>query len=812
MTKPKKNTKEKKLFDNLLKVTYEYIKGRRYSPQSKESLIQRLNIHQDHLDIFESVLRDLKESGKVNESSSRFLPTSEQPDLKQAMPQTQQGLQQQIVSTKSTSAKIITGTIKVHPRGFGFVEPEDSSEQDIFIPKPYMLNAIDSDVVEVLVNPDSSSEKGPDGKVLKVLSRTRNQLVCTVFSTRQDTVLAHSMLLGAAHRIIVEPNSSTPLEIGDRILVHVDEWGSKNESTYTTLSKKIGHITDPETDIPAAILEHSIRTQFPKEAVSEALSFGTRVTKEDLVGRTDLRDLECFTIDPDTAKDFDDALSVSFANGIYTLGIHIADVSHYVKEGSALDIEASRRSNSTYFPGKCIPMLPSELSDNLCSLREGVLRLTVSVFVKVDMQGNTLSWDIQRSVIKSRKRFTYKQAKKILDGTLKSPHLPTLQRLVEVCELFKAQRAERGSVQLYMPELVIKVDEKGVPTGTEVVDYDITHQLVEECMLKANQIVALHLTKIGKNVTFRVHEEPAKESLEEFAALASAFGHHISPTPTPQEIQLFFASLDESRTSQYLATCYIRSMRLACYSPDNIGHYGLSLEHYCHFTSPIRRYVDTIVHRILFEENIDHDRLVKICNKASECERISAKAEGSVLFMKKLRLLQSTWQGSQFRQFEAVVTRIKPFGIYFDVLEFMLEGFLHISELDDDYFDFDEKTMQLSGRHAGFSYKAGDKLHVFVRHIDLIKQECSWNLAAHETSESDTTIGAPLPKAQNKHRAKKHNRKGPSKGSSKGPPKDLPKRRRKAPAQKAASHGTKKKSTKLTKPKDRGQKKQREKS
>ncbi len=733
MTKPKRSAKETKLFDNLLKVTYEYIKGRRYNPQSKESLIERLNIHNDHLAIFESVLRDLKEKGQIDITADKFLP-----------------------KTEKSGPKIVVGSIKVHPRGFGFVEPEDPNEPDIFIPKPYMQNAIDSDIVEVLVNPESSSEKGPDGRVLKILTRKRKQLVGTIYSIRQGQMLAHCMLLGEAHHVVVKTADATVLEMGDRVLLDVDEWGSKNENTYATLAKRIGNITDPATDIPAAILEHGIRTTFPKDAVTEALSFGTRVRKSDLEDRLDLTELECFTIDPDTAKDYDDALSISYQDGHYTLGIHIADVSHYVKHGSSLDLEASRRSNSTYFPGKCIPMLPSELSDNLCSLREGVLRLTVSVFVTIDQQGQTKSYDIKRSYIKSRKRLTYKQAKKILDLQMKSPLLASLQRLVEVCDLFKQERAKRGSVQLYLPELVIKVDDTGAPTDTEIVEYDVTHQLVEECMLKANEIVAWHLTKEGKNVTFRVHEEPAKESLQEFAALASAFGYHLSSDPTPQEIQAFFANLDESRTAQYLATCYIKSMRLACYSPDNIGHYGLSLEHYCHFTSPIRRYVDTIVHRLLFEKNVERDVLVKICNTASECERLSAKAEGGVLCMKKLRLVQKIWQKAPFGQFEAVITRIKPFGIYFDVLECMLEGFLHISELEDDYFDFDEKQMMLVGRHAGFGYKAGDRLHVLVREVDLIKQECSWHLADHESTKPISTSPALHSKKQHpKHGRKK---------------------------------------------------------
>jgi len=727
-----KSPKEEKLFNNLLRVTYEYVKGRRYNPQSKEALIEKLRIHHEHVDIFESVLKDLKESGHVHVEQEKIVAQSE---------------------SAANRAQIVTGTIKVHPRGFGFVVPDDPTLPDIFIPKPFMLDAIDADSVEVLVSPVPSSEKGPDGKILRVVSRERKQLVGTIYCIQNDTAMAYCGLLGEKATVVVEKPQNKNFTVGDRLLLDVTDWGSKTESTYTKVSKFLGHISDATTDIPTAILEHGIYEKFPSKAVEEAESFGDRVTKEDLKDRLDLRELECFTIDPDTAKDYDDALSLTFSDGIYTLGVHIADVSHYVKKDSALDVEAARRCNSTYFPGKCVPMLPNALSDNLCSLREGVLRLTVSVFVEIDQSGTTKTWKIARSVIKSKKRFTYKQAKAILDGKTPSKHKPTLELMLKLCNLLKDKRAERGSVQLFMPEFVVKVDDEGMPSGTEIIEYDVTHQLVEEFMLKANEIVAYHLTKEGKNVTFRVHEEPAKESLAEFSALASAFGYNISHDPTPQEIQAFFQSLDTtSQAAQYLATCYIRSMRLACYSPDNIGHYGLSLEHYCHFTSPIRRYVDTIVHRLLFEDGVDRNVLVKICNDASERERISAKAEGSVILMKKLRLLQQVSAKDSYRQYEAVVTRIKPFGIYFDVLEFMLEGFLHVSELDDDYFEYNAEEMKLVGRHLGLGYKAGDRLLVMMRHVDLIQQLCSWHLVTHSSFKPIKS----LPSYHQRDRKKKH--------------------------------------------------------
>jgi ribonuclease R len=717
----KKSKKQDRLFENLLRVTYEYVKGKHYSPQTKETLIERLKIHPEHIAVFEGALKSLHDTGKVRESSGKILPSVEsrvkQPDL-------------------------IQGKLSVHPRGFGFVESPDPNEPDIFIPKPYMNDAIDGDIVEVLINRETISEKGPEGKILSIITRSRTQLVGTVWAIRNNEAFAFCQVLGEKHLVKIKQLSqkkkqtkTAPLVIGDRVVLDVLSWGKKSEPTISTLAKRIGHISDPSTDIPASILEQGIRTEFPKEVVQEAAAFGTKVTKKDLEEREDLRHLECFTIDPDTAKDYDDALSLEKTASGYLLGVHIADVSHYVKAGSHLDREAQERCNSTYFPGKCIPMLPSELSDHLCSLRQGVLRLTVSVFVDIDKEGNTKSWRICRSVIKSQKRFTYKNVKKIFDKKLKSKHEPTLQRMLHLCNLLKDKRSERGSVQLYMPELTIRVDQHGMPQDTELIEYDITHQMVEEFMLKANEIVAIELTKQGKNAGFRVHEEPSKESLREFSALTKAFGFSLSQEPTPQEIQQMFSEIEVNATSQYLATCYIRSMRLACYSADNIGHYGLSLEHYCHFTSPIRRYVDTIIHRLLFEKNVEKDFVVKLCKQASDKERLSAKAESSVIHMKKLRLLDMLAAKHKYRQFEAVVTRVKPFGIYFDVLELMLEGFLHVSELDNDFFDYVDNSMCLLGRYQGISYKSGDRLHVMLGHIDLIQRECSWQLVTHSAFE-----------------------------------------------------------------------------
>lgn len=673
---------------------------------SEADLKERLGLPLQHNEVFHEVLQCLIKEGAIE-------------------------LKQGIYRLKKNPAEVATGVIRVHPRGFGFLQPHDPATYpvDIFIPKHLTHNAVDGDVVEVLINADSVSEKGPEGKVITILERSRTHLAGIICDIEPyGCNIAYVPLLGTSQRVVVHPSAEHTLKIGDRIVMEVTSWGSKETETQCKLTHVIGHISDPSCDIPAAIEEYELRSEFPNAAVLEAKKMSPKVTAKDLIEREDIRHIDCFTIDPDTAKDFDDAVNLTKdEKGHYHLGVHIADVSHYVRPGSALDTEAKERCNSTYFPGCCIPMLPPELSENLCSLKPNVNRLTVSVFVTFDSQGNELDFRIVRTVIKSSKRYTYKEALAILQGKKKSKHAPTMHLMVELCGLLKQKRYERGSVEFAMPELVVIVDEKGTPTKTDYITYDITHQLVEEFMLKANEIVARHLTQQGKNLTYRIHDVPSEDNLKDFSQLAIAFGFDLSEKPSPFEIQKLFDEALSTPYGQYLATSYIRRMRLAIYSPENIGHYGLSLSHYCHFTSPIRRYVDLVVHRILFGEDDNLENLELIASKCSDQERISAKAENHVVLLKKLRLLETVHQKEPRKQYEAVITRVKNFGVSFEVLDFMLESFLHVSELEDDFYQFDDVRALLKGRRTGQVFHSGDRLLVMLKHVDFITLESEWS-------------------------------------------------------------------------------------
>ena len=701
----KRKTPPKKRQQNLRKTLLEFMAGKRYSPMGQRALFKALALPTELYATCEKIITELIVDDVIVVKRKRLsLKTEDQ-----------------------VSEHTLLGIIRVHQRGFGFVIPEDREKypQDIFIPKPFIEGAVDGDQVRVEIAAGEISPKGPEGKVLEIVSRSHKELFGTVIDFQDGgTAVLYAPLLGPSKTVLVK-KSRKRLKIGDRIQVLVKKWENGSEVTTTELVKKVGSIDDAAIDVKCAILEFQLRDTFPNKAKEEALSFGKVVRKAEMQDRADLTDQQCLTIDPKTARDFDDALYIEKSKSHYTLFVHIADVAAYVKPGSALDREAFNRCNSTYFPGTCVPMLPEELSNNLCSLKEGVRRLTATVKMTFNLKGELLDSQIFRSVIKSKKRFTYEQAKEVLDGQRKSPHAPHLKLMTELCLLLKEQRKARGSVDLSLPELSLQIDSKGMPTGFRLIEYDITHQMVEEFMLKANETVAKKLTDDGKEGIFRIHEEPSEENLEEFYAMVRELGFKLSPKPDQKEIQKLFETAKESPFIQQLSVAFIRRMKLAYYSINNVGHYGLALDHYCHFTSPIRRYSDLITQRLLFENDvaINLDDIVLNC---SEKERASFKAEMSVLSLKKLRLLEQLAKTRSPLRASATVTKVKPFGISFDVEPFMLEGFIHVSRLGSDYYIYNDRSKKLIGERTGETFAPGVKIDIELVHIDLVMGECEW--------------------------------------------------------------------------------------
>lgn len=699
-------------YDSFKQVILEYLQGKKYEPIGERALLSKLKITPKFHGVCRQILKELLSEGVIVLKRKQF-------------------------HLNKPAKELLTGVIKMHSKGFGFVVLDHPGvyTQDIFIPKHLTENAVDGDRVEVEVDSDSTSLKGPEGRVAGILERSRTHVGATLhhFETPKR-VYAYSPLMGTSKMIAVVPRKQSV--VGDRVILKITDWGNDDKPPQGEIAHYLGSINDASIDIESAIEEFDLHKEFTPEAMRQALAWGTEVTKENLKKRADFTTLTTVTIDPETAKDFDDALSLSIdAKGHYHLGVHIADVSHYVPIGTPLDEEAKERGNSTYFPGRCLPMLPYELSDHLCSLNPDVIRLTVSVMMDFDAQGNLLNTQIVRSSIKSAKRFSYEEAKAVLDGNISSPHKDLLEKMVKLCLLLKEKRAERGSIDFSLSELLIIVDEKGQPQKTHKVEYDITHQLVEEFMLKANEEVARHLARKGKHAVFRIHEEPSPTDKEEFYGMARALGFTLPKDPTKQDVQALFEKAKTTPYAHQLAIGFIRSMKLAYYSTENVGHYGLSLDHYCHFTSPIRRYTDLIIHRLLFDEEGDHTDIEEIAKHCSERERVSFKAESSVKLLKKFRLLHKWHLEDPHGSYEATITRVKPFGLYFDLNHIMLEGFLHISDLENDYFVFNPTQDTLFGRATGRVHKVGEILKVRPVSLDLVLLEAKWELVLPKSAK-----------------------------------------------------------------------------
>lgn len=698
----KKNTPRKTLYQHLRNTIQEYIFGKNYTPIDKAQLISTLQIAKKYIHIVYKILDDLLSEGVIIRSSIGYMPT----DLQ---------------------AKSVVGTISVHHKGFGFVKPDKApaGTKDIFIPKHAMKGAIDGDKVQVAISPIESA-KGPEGKILKIIERKRKELVATLSAKVGKKFIAFCSILGPSKQILVDSPKKKTIHVGDRVLLAVEHWEEKNKMIQARIVEIYGSIKDPSIDVEMAMVENSLVENFSELALK---NIPTKITKQDLQNRKDLTELDCVTIDPKTAKDFDDAISLTQdRKKHFHLGVHIADAAYFVKKATVLDQEAFIRANSTYFPEKCVPMLPEVLSNGLCSLKPDVIRLTVSVIMEYNPKGELVQYSIHRAYIKSKKRFTYEEAYEILEKKKKSPHAALLNRMKNLCLLLKEKRKNRGSIDFALPEARVMVNEDGSPDRIEVVEYDITHQMIEEFMLKANEVVAKHLADQGKELIYRVHEEPSFENFQDFFRLAENLGFELPKQPTYTDIQELFDQAKKTSHFEMLSISFIRSMKLAMYSPKNIGHFGLSLEHYAHFTSPIRRYSDLVIQRLLFEEEETQTDLEKIAKHCSEKERISFKAESSVVHLKKLRLIQKIYEKDPKTSFSAFVTKIKPYGIHFELTDFFLEGSLHLSDMEEDFFIYDDERLVLEGRHTHKSYHYGKKVQVRLIKVDLIHLETKWQL------------------------------------------------------------------------------------
>ena len=649
----------------------------------------------------------------------------------------------------------IEGTISIHPHGFGFLVPSEKYAiwDEVFIPKSVTQKAMSGDVVKVIIK--GLDSKGPEGVVKEIISKSRDEIACTILAFNSDGSLrvdspAHSR----THDIWFEKQPKKDLSIGDRVILKVIDWGKEEDDPWQAVLKKcIGSIYSSKTDIPYAVEAYHVRSVFEEEILEEALSFGSRVKKKDMEGRKDLRDLVTFTIDPVTAKDFDDAISIRPYKGGYELYVHIADVSHYVVEGGLIDQEAKLRCNSTYFPGICVPMLPPALADNLCSLKPQVNRLAVSTRIILDKDGQVEKYHFMRSVIRSDYRMTYGRVRSLLEGKGHSPVLTQLEWLKDLCLKRKEIRSSRGVLDLSLPALIPSLDQAGDISNFDIEPYDLSHQMVEELMVLNNNLVAEALYERYSEALYRVHEPPSPEKLQAYNELLSRFGFKLSKDePITQSIVDEFSSME---IGPYLCAQYIKSMKIARYAVDSLGHFGLHLDHYSHFTSPIRRYADLICHRLLFDGDFDINRLQKQALECSEKERVSEKAEKAVLRIKKLRYLKKLSQEDSIL-LPGMITEIKPFGVIVEIPSLQIDSFVHVSDLNMGYFHYNQGAKRLE-LDNGMCIVVGSSCEVELKSVDLLNERAVWRINSIDF-EKDASYKSK-PKRQRSKSSKKVYRK-----------------------------------------------------
>jgi ribonuclease R len=652
-------------------------------------------------------------------------------------------------------ADLIAGKLSIHPAGYGFLLPEKSGEPDVFIAAENIGTAMHGDRVVARVLRDTPSDriKGRrEGRVIRILERAHDTIVGTLQRSRNfyyvvpdDPRFVHDVYVHPERDQRPEPSAN----VGDKVVVRLDAWESRHINPEGEIIEVLGPASTPGIDMLSIIRKYHLPAEFPKDVLDQAARISEEVDARQLEGREDLREEFIVTIDPDDARDFDDAIQVEKTTNGWRLGVHIADVAAYVETGSALDREARRRGNSVYLPDRVIPMLPERLSNGVCSLNPGVDRLTHSVFIHFDKNGVVKSARFGRSVIRSAHRLTYKQAYAILTSPPRDRLGERLHLAWELAALLRRKRFQHGSLDLDFPEVKVWVDKQGHPVRLERVENDESHQLIEEFMLVANEAVARELQKRAIPTIYRVHENPDPEKLAEYREFVLSFNYRVGDLTHRAELQRLLASIRGKPEEQALKVALLKSLKRARYSAQPLGHYGLAKTNYLHFTSPIRRYADLVVHRSLGRDGTPLPSAVSrtterrsrsdapyqmaevtsIAEHISATERNAADAEIDAAQMKKLEFFQRQLDQRNPQIFRAAIIDVRNYGLMVELPDAMITGLIHVSSLTDDFYLFEPARRQLIGRRSRKRFSVGDQLSVFVARVDVFKRQVDFAIA-----------------------------------------------------------------------------------
>ncbi len=681
-----------------------FFRGKSGKPMSFRDIVSAMELSRPEARALKRVLREMLRSGEVVLTRRGLYGPAEDMNL-------------------------ITGHFESHRDGFGFVISEKPGERDIFIPPGGTMGSMNGD--RVIARVENWKRRG--GRIIRVLERAHARI-----AGRLDVTLT---------AIYVRPkNKSIPFDIhiapkdrndarhGDNVVAEIISYPTDKRPPSGKVIKIIGKPEDPKSEIEAIIDEFSLPRRFPKSAADETKLL--RAEREPREKRKDLRDLPTVTIDGERARDFDDAVSISRTDKGYLLWVHIADVGHYVPWGSALDIEARKRGTSVYFPDRVIPMLPKELSEDLCSLKPGVERFAFTVEMEFDISGVRISRKFYPSIIQSNDRMTYTAVRKLLidrdeeERTRYSHLLDVFEQMGKLCEILRKKRLSRGSLDFDLPEPEILLDLQGNPEAIIKAERNFAHIIIEEFMIAANEAVAEHLEGLAAPSLYRIHEEPDPLKLEEIMKVVKPLSRSGKKTIRPGDFSELLKSIKGTPAEEVINYIILRSLKQARYSAINVGHFGLASESYTHFTSPIRRYPDLVVHRILREviskKHLSDKRtkelstmLPDIAYTSSRMERLSDEAEREVIDAMRVWFMKDR-VGDEFG---GKIVGVTPFGVRVRLDEYYVEGFIHVSYLTDDFYQYNENTMTLFGRNTRKTFRIGQELTLRLDRVDMEERE-----------------------------------------------------------------------------------------
>jgi ribonuclease R len=701
-----------------------------YQPLNKTDLAKRLGVSLDDRAAFRRLLADLETQGKIARiRKERYV-----------LPQ---------------EADLIVGVLQMNPQGFGYVlNTAGDSLGDVFVSAENTSTAMHRDKVvariireEVPQLRSGRQRARRQGKVIKILERANKQIVGTLQQSRKffyvvpdDPCLFHDIYVDLDH----EQLPRTP-RVNDKVVVRLEPWESRHLNPEGEIVEVLGPARAPGVDILGIIKKYDLPVEFPEGVLEQAEKIPVVIPPSALPHREDLRTTQVFTIDPEDARDFDDAIHLRRVGNEWEVGVHIADVSHYVSPGSVLDREAFKRGNSVYLPDRVLPMLPERLSNGVCSLRPDEDHLTKSVIIRFDQAGHPKSHRFAATIIRSRFRLTYREAYERLQRPPENQLDHFLHQAWKIAAVLRERRFKKGALELDFPEVRVRVDQNGKAVGLIKEENDISHQLIEEFMLLANEIVGRETKNRSLPSVYRVHEDPDPEKLLEFQELARSHGLTPGDLSQKREMQRFLKSIAGRPDEGLLKVSLLRSLRKAIYVATPLGHFGLAKADYTHFTSPIRRYADLIVHRAfnaLLQGNSDRKKLLRssrleeVCEHISMTERIAADAEREAVRLKKLEYLESLI--GRPHRFQATVLDVRNYGLVVEVPDVLITGLIHVSALGGDFFIYDGAKQQMYGRRTKFTLGLGDVLEVGVARVDRFKQQVDFTFIRKVPRETKT--------------------------------------------------------------------------